>query len=120
MTDGTSTSGKHEALKFAYDIYKHLITLNTGSILILITLLDKLFKNPKWKLVIAISLCSFVVSLLSCLVMLLVITMDIASSGKYGRERIENIVGGSATVAAWGGFLAGIVSLVVFAIKNLY
>lgn len=120
MSIESNTDNKNESAKLAYDIYKHLITLNTGSIVILVTLLEKLFTNPEWKLAIAISLCSFVISIFGCLGMLIVITMDVASSGEFGNNKKEYFFASSATLTAWGGFLIGIISIVIFAIKNIY
>ncbi len=52
-----------EATKLLSDYFKHLATLSTGSILIILTLHEKLFATgaPKWVLVVAI--CPFLVSI---------------------------------------------------------
>lgn len=109
-----------EATKIAYDIYKHLTTLNTGSIVLLVALLDKLFSSPEWKLAIAVSLFSFVLSLIACLGMLIVINIDIANDGSFGKTKKQDLIGFWLTASSWGGFAIGVICLVLFAIKNLY
>ena len=108
------------AFEFAYDIYKHLITLDTGAIVLLIGLVEKLYPNPIKKGAMVISLISFVVSIFGSLVMLVIIITDMGMGGGFGSNSIENFAGLLGTLTAWGGFLMGVLSLVFFGIKNLY
>lgn len=108
------------SVDMAYDIYKLLITLDAGAIVILIGLLERLFQKPKFKGAIVVSLVSFVVSMLGCLAMLVVINAGLASSGQYGGTSLSNFTGAFGTITAWVGFIMGIFSLVVFVIANLY
>ena len=55
-----------ESWKLQYDIYKHLTTLSTGSILLLITFLEKLFARPIWKWLVIVAPFFFYILLVHC------------------------------------------------------
>jgi len=59
-----------EVLKYHYDYYKHMTTLNAGSILIIIAVLEGIFKEPKGIIIILISIGFFVLSLLCSLIIM--------------------------------------------------
>ena len=105
-----------------YDILikylQHLSTLCTGAVLLMVTLLEKLFTAPQWKLCIAVSLVSFALGVVASIA---------AQAGVI--EQIDNpsTVGGWARplsiagfLGVWLFFLVGLASLVVFALKNLF
>ena len=60
--------------------FKLMITLNTGVILITIGLLEKIFRNPEWLVILLLSILGFVVSLFFALFMLTLISGMIATS----------------------------------------
>jgi hypothetical protein len=104
-----------EANKLYYDVFKHLTTLSTGSILLLATFLGQLFSNPQWKFLVALSLASFIVSIVSAVLMMfwqagavLLLKQEIQS---------RELAGFLVTVIS---FLLGIISFVTFAIRNFY
>jgi|RhiMetdeSRZDD1v2_1073273.scaffolds.fasta_scaffold45817_5 hypothetical protein len=109
-----------ESAKLAYDLYKQLITIDTGSIVLLVTLLDKLFQHPEWRGAMVLSLVGFTVSVAGCTGMLVIVVADVAHRGDFGNTGVSNLAGATATIVAWAGFLTGLVSLVVFTLKNLY
>lgn len=53
-----------EGTKLMFDAMKHLTTLSIGSILILVALLEKLFRSPRWRVLLATSFLSFIFSIL--------------------------------------------------------
>jgi len=59
-----------ELVKSYVDYFKHITTLNTGCILIIIALLEGVFENPKGLFLIAVSIFFFVVSLVCSLVVM--------------------------------------------------
>ncbi|MDQ3816328.1 MAG: hypothetical protein M3362_01395 [Acidobacteriota bacterium] len=106
-----------ESLKLRYDIYKHLTTLCTGSILLLISFLDKIFAKPVWKGFVIAALCLFLLSILASLVVMHILAgavryMD--ASNKH--EKVNAAVIAAALVS----FVLGILALIFFAVKNLY
>ena len=107
-----------ESLKIAYDLFKHLTTLSTGSLLLLATLLEKFFKAPHWSALIGVTFAAFAVSLAGSLALMFVISQGIAGSGKTD-EKIDAL-GITGVLLAVGGFLTGIAALIVFTLKNFY
>lgn len=105
------------------DFLKHQTTLATGSILILTGLLEKVFSHPHWRVLIAISLTCFVVTVVfSVRAYILVITHQFKTN-QHGndwawQEDWAHIL--AFGQFAWRNFLLGILFLVVFAIRNLF
>jgi len=121
ITDKSSSysirqTANEESWKLQYDIYKHLTTLSTGSILLLITFLEKLFNKPIWKGLVVVALCCLILSIL-----LSFIVMNLMASQVRDMEVDQRFVKRNLTVIilAISMFLLGIISLAAFAIKNL-
>jgi lysylphosphatidylglycerol synthetase-like protein (DUF2156 family) len=102
-----------------HDLMKHLATLSTGSILLLATFLEKLFTHPAWTALVIVAFVGFVCSILGALTWQLLSLLHISAV----RSQRAGLVAGRVVVpvlgAALGGFLVGIASLAVFAIRNL-
>ena len=62
-----------KAIKYQHGYYKHMTTLSTGSILIIVTLLGGIFKEPEGIFAIIISILGFVICLVGALMILGVI-----------------------------------------------
>jgi hypothetical protein len=56
-------NSEQEGNKLLYDLLKHLTTLNTGAIILIATLLDKVFKTPVAETALISSVIGFTVSL---------------------------------------------------------
>jgi len=48
-TEKDSEKADQEGEKLYFDSMKHLTTLSTGSVLLLVTFLEKLFSSPRWR-----------------------------------------------------------------------
>jgi len=59
-----------ELFRQIYDYFKHMTTLNTGSLLIIIALLEGVFKEPEGIFAVVISICCFTISLVGALITL--------------------------------------------------
>ncbi|MDQ3847399.1 MAG: hypothetical protein M3261_00410, partial [Thermoproteota archaeon] len=66
-----------EGQKLVYDTFKHLTTINTGSILLLVAFIEKLFTNPRWKVLITVAFISFIISTVCSIFMMIMIAGDI-------------------------------------------
>lgn len=97
---------------------KLITTLNTSSILLIVAFLEKLFKNPEYKYFIIISLICFVVSILSSLIIYIKIILSVDKDSELDIE--PGCMSFILFIFLLGGFFIGIVSLVIFAIINLY
>src|ERR1051326_7499597 len=107
-----SDKASTEGAKMMFESIKHLTTLSVGSILILIALLEKLFKNPHWRVLVAISFLTFTLSILAS-----VRTM-IFLSGHVGRRGESTKPGQPLFVAAIWTFWIAVLSLVWFGLKG--
>jgi hypothetical protein len=106
-----------EGSKLYFEMYKHLTTLSTGSILLLVTFLEKIFANPKWKILIVAALSFFLLSILASLMLMalhanFVSNLEVDDAGKKIESKSVNL--------CLGCFLGGVICLVIFAIRNLY
>jgi hypothetical protein len=95
-----------EGQKLLFDVCKHLTTLCTGSILILVALLEKLLQNPRWKLLIVVSFGGFILSIIYSVVTMLDISMSLRRSQPRGKlDRVSLTMLGShselASLALW-------------------
>jgi len=108
-----------ETPKLAFDLYKNLITLDTGAIVLIAAFLN-FFKDPQWKWAIVLCLCFFCLSIIGCLIILLSLVIDVRLRGRFGQtpKQVRYIIGGM--LCAWGEYLIGLASFVAFVIKNLF
>ena len=127
-----------EFQKNQIDYFKHLTTLNTGSILIAIALVKEVFKNPRGLILIVLSFAFFLVSLVSALYMMQVLngynqafftvfgSMLWMTEDNIGRIQadVHKIIGSIDKSTKWlhpitdFSFLIGIVGFLGFAFKN--
>lgn len=113
-----------DVYKLSFEAMKHLTTLSVGSILLMVTFLERLFNtNREWTGLIGLSLICFIASIVLASfsmtqwpnVLALMLTAKKAEEAaptalrQIKRERIAYLT-----------FLIGIVSLIIFAFKNLY
>lgn len=101
---------------------KHLTTLATGSIVLQIGFVEKVFPHPKWKGFIVVSILSLTASIVTSVIAYTVIVIE---SGNPERQRPlgqgrPEMLGMGAVVGSWVGFLLGIIAMVVFALRNLF
>ncbi len=117
-TTEATDNDRQEGEKLYFDSMKHLTTLNTASILLLVTFLEKLFRQPRWKALIAVTLGSLAVSILCSVSSMLQSANYVKNSGRLGGLEIK--VQGLIYYASLAAFLIGILSLVAFGFRNLY
>jgi hypothetical protein len=109
--EGTET----EKIKLIYDYLKQIATVSTGSTLLIVAFVEKLFTNPQWKWLIAVSLTAFTMTTALSLVLQFMLvqsfdpeTKEFGLWGAYGFILMSII------------FLGGILSLVIFALRNFF
>lgn len=107
-----------EGSKLYYDFFKHITTLSTGSILILVTFLERIFVSPKSKWMVGIVYGLFTLSILIALSMMASNAHSVLNLGmkdEYVRK-VDFYSGAVCSIC----FLLGIIFLTVFAMRNLY
>jgi hypothetical protein len=95
-----------------------MTTLSTGSILLQLAFLEKVFTQPRWKSLVAISLISFSASIIGAVVVHTTLMGTHIDSAKW--KRGEKHVVAFGLLSVWMGFLMGVVALVIFAVRNLF
>ena len=108
-----------EHIKHQIDYIKHMTTLSTGSILLLSTFLEKLFSSPHWKALVVTTFIGFIVSVMGSVMAHTIYIMDneffMVEEPQFSAK---TSVLGAAILAIWVGFLLGVISLAIFAIRN--
>jgi lipid-A-disaccharide synthase-like uncharacterized protein len=103
----------HKAL---LDYLKHITTLSTGSIILIATFLEKIFQKPMWKAAVVVSLIGFMVSTLFA-----TIAYTIGLIFEFPKQETPGnlaALGMLSLILTWLGFLVGILSLAIFALRN--
>jgi DMSO/TMAO reductase YedYZ heme-binding membrane subunit len=108
-----------EGNKLLHDTMKQLITISSGSILLMITFWEKIFKQPLWRGYVAIAFVGFLICIIASVIMMRCISLKMGSGYEEVRsaeiQKVENL----AYPIAATGFVVAILALVVFVIKNL-
>lgn len=104
-----------EVLKLVFEFLKHLTTLSSGSILVILTLAEKFFKDSAYSPALFQSVGAFAISILAALVSMAVLSFNVASMRLPGRP---------AFWFAWGfamsaiGFIGGMSLLIISVFKQ--
>jgi hypothetical protein len=106
-----------EFLKAVSDHFKHITTLSSGFILVMATLLEKLFRQPKWKSLVVISFGTFALAIVCSVVAQAFFIDYMRRPSNYLEDEGASIATGF-TLVAWGSFLVGALSLIMFAVRN--
>jgi len=113
-----STISEKDVRSFQTDYLKHLTTLSTGAILIIVAFLEKIFETPEWIALIAISLCGFFLCVLGALICIALHVADVE-----GTIDVDSSPWDRAAIGInWGShiaFVAALLTFVIFAIKNI-
>lgn len=110
-----------EQMKLVQDFLKHLTTLSAGSIVIVATFLEKIFRTPQQKWLVVVSIAAFLVCVLASMVVYLMLIMwsPIQMEPEDDPPRFPTQIGFIATWCTLGGFLIGTLCLGVFTVINL-
>lgn len=109
-----NNESRTEKRKATIDYLKHLSTLCSASILLIVTFLEKLSKHPKSTWLVEIAVCSFLIALISAMVSY---TLLIAWWGNQTGPFFRRF--GLMLTMSWGTFLIGVAAIVAFAVRNL-
>jgi hypothetical protein len=99
-----------------FDYVKHLNTLASGSIILEVSFLEKIFPHPRWRVLAVLSLAFFTVSVISAL---LLYSSTVTAAGRSFVAPKDDRMGRILLRLVLLGFLLGITSLAVFGMKNL-
>jgi len=102
-------------LNLTFDFVKHITTLDTGLIVILATLLEKVFTKPKWKLLIILCIISLSLSLIGSLIFLSELSRWMMYRSVYIWP--ESMISGGLWMSIYG-FYSALGFFIVFTLKN--
>lgn len=107
--------------KLLNDYVNNINTLSTGSIVILVTFIEKVFTKPCGKWLVAVSLISFLISVIGGVSIKTDVTLDtyLEFDMSLPSKRHENIEFYSWLMFMIG-FLLGLISLAIFGVINLF
>lgn len=105
--------------KGLHEYLKHLSTLSTGSIVLLAAFLEKIFTQPKWKILLAVSILGFIINVVSSVVIYSLLVLNSPGRNVHP-EDWEQLTIASSIFITWLSFLLGVVSLAIFIIRNLF
>lgn len=109
-----------EIYKFEFEYIKYITTLCTASILLVVTFIEKLFKNPEWKICVAIALCSFLLSSIICAFSQACIIEKVSEKENLERRnKVQKLTIGLIFFSLLS-YLVGVTCLVLFGLKNLF
>jgi hypothetical protein len=117
-----------ETFKAYCDYAKHLATLATGSVLVIVTFLTRTNSPPKLRGFAIIALIAFVSTLMSTARAYSLLIQVRSGIYKARQAKVYKILGGtlgfieflSKLGFAWAMFVVGIIALTVFAIGNMF
>jgi hypothetical protein len=115
----TNLEIRAEGNKLLHDTMKQLIAISSGSIVILIAFMEKIFTNPRWKLTIVVAVVCFLLCAIASLVMMRTISLKMGAGYSDSRSAKLQKVEDLAFPAAAATFLIAMAAIVVFLIKNL-
>jgi hypothetical protein len=115
LTDDQKAELRTEGNKLLHETKKQLVTISSGSILVLIALLEKLFAAPKWKILVAVAFLGFLSCIIASLRMMGAISLNVGAAYTKDTQPIEKPASRIANLS----FGLAIGALVVFVIRNL-
>ncbi|MDT4954955.1 MAG: hypothetical protein QOJ02_3093 [Acidobacteriota bacterium] len=116
MTIDDAIVERHKAF---FEYLKHLATLSTGSIVLIATFIEKASYRPQWKSAVVVSLVGFIISVICSIVYYSLALYYFPGVVELKQESRWGKVMGLSLVTAWIGMLIGLVSLSMFAVRNL-
>lgn len=113
-------AASQEGNKLIYDAYKHLTTLNTGSIVLIATFSERIFKEATWKPLVGVALVMFVLSMITAFLSMGIVAQKIHDAGSAeGDEFVWEAFLGLTALPALICFLLGLVAFAIFSLRNL-
>jgi cation transport ATPase len=107
------------------DAQKQIATLSTGSIVLLATFLNDLFKKPEWKALLGVTFTVLLIALIAAVWVIAwapFLLRDYLEGGTTyeGVNRAMTIAVVSAYVISLTSFYVGIASFAIFSMKNFF
>ena len=109
------TPDTRQFLSQGFEFFRHLTTVNTAILVLLVVFVEKLFRTPAWQFLFPISIVFFLISLIASLVGMWYVT-TLSSVQSALQWEIDAAAG--TGLAAIISFIIAMISFVFFAIRN--
>jgi uncharacterized membrane protein len=110
---------KHDFMKMLVEYLRHITALSTGSIVLMASFLEKIFPRPHWKFAVVISFLGFMIAVASSvLVYSVVVFYENPTKHREYTPDWAATMGGLGMFMTWIGFMIGVMTLALFAIRN--
>lgn len=106
---------KLEMYKLVFDLMKHITTLSSGAIIIVITMIEKVFSAKPPIGMFILTLGAFCISIVSAISAMLILSLN-ATEGMT--EESDKIWFAASAVVATVGFGWGIIAIAIYAFVN--
>jgi hypothetical protein len=106
--------------KSIYEHLKHVATLTTGSILLLSTFLEKVFKQPAYAWLVGLSIGALFVALVASLVSYAGFLLAFPRPTSMGTEDPVKGIGIAGLMTMWVSFTVGVGAIAAFFLINWY
>ena len=101
-----------------YDYVKHMTTLSTASLILIVTFVEKINIKPEWGFLFTSSIVLFLLTTISSVMCMLFILSIQRYEHVHVSPKWEKILLMLSLFGSWLFFLGGIVCIAIFAIKN--
>lgn len=106
--------------KSIYDHLKHVATLATGSILLLSTFLERVFKDPLQSWLVGVSIAALFISLVSSMVSYASFLLEFPRQNVKIQDSINRYIAVVGLLTTWLSFLVGVGAIGTFFLINWY
>ena len=86
MTEAYDEKKQSEMIKLVFDLLKHITTLSSGSILLILAVAEKIFSGQQTPKLLLVAPCLFIVSIIAALASMSVISFGSGSKGITKKE----------------------------------
>lgn len=115
MNPAMTSESRIEGLKLYFDVFKHLTTLSSGSIIVMATFLKQL-NHPDLKILVPVAFLGFMVATVASIVVMLSTARTIRRNETT--DQLPDKIGNNAYKVAVGGFAVGVTAICTFAAFN--
>lgn len=104
--------------KSLFEYFRHISTLSTGSILLIATFLEKLFRQPVLSWCVTLSVTALFISLCASMVVYSVLVLNYPRNDRAAFSGGEFNIVFIGLMATWVAFLVGIGAMAIFFLVN--
>jgi hypothetical protein len=116
MNTPQTPASRQEGLKLFYEVFKHLTTLSSGSVVVLVTFHEKL-NQPSWRPLMSMSFLGFTIATVGSIIVMLSTARTIRRNEQT--DQLPDKTGNVGYRITAVGFAVGIISLCLFGMRNL-